>query len=523
MNLPAPTTAPSSLQLLQQMQALLVERDQKLVERDQKIASLEQQLAWFKQQLFGEKSEKRLIENPDQLSLGEILQGKPKEQEVPTETITYERRKKSRPEDCVTDQGLRFTEDVPVELIPMPAVEMQGEDADQYEVIDYKYTYRLAQRPASYVILKYQREVVRHKPSQTLTTVAAPSGLFDRSFADVSFIAGLLVEKYRFHAPLYRQHQKLESSGITISRGTLTHLEQRAGDLLKPIADEVLNSCLESQVLALDETAGKAGRKSKGKMQKGYFWCFYGDQDEMAFTFSTSRSGRVVEPYLKEFGGTLLTDGYPEYDRLCEKYPQITHAQCWTHSRRYFVKSQDAEPEATKEALDCIGAIYKVEDEIRKAELQGEEKREYRQQKAKPLVDQFFNWHEKQLQRLDLVKSNPLSKALGYVNKREKELRVYLDDPNVAIDTNHLERGLRCIPMGRKNWMFCWTEEGADNVAVFQTLIVSCLLAGIDPYKYFVDVLQRISLHPARDIRELIPRIWKEKFGANSLKSDLDK
>ena len=132
-------------------------------------------------------------------------------------------------------------------------------------------------------------------------------------------------------------------------------------------------------------------------MQKGYFWCFYGDQDEMAFTWSTSRSGDVVEPYLKDFKGVLLTDGYPEYDRLCAKYSQITHAQCWTHSRRYFIKSQDAEPEASREALDCIGSLYKVEDEICKAELQHEEKREYRQQNAKLLVDQFFNWHQEQL------------------------------------------------------------------------------------------------------------------------------
>ncbi|MBO9484529.1 hypothetical protein J7439_24330 [Salinisphaera sp. G21_0] len=87
-------------------------------------------------------------------------------------------------------------------------MKMQGEDADQYEIIDHKDTYRLAQRPGSYVILQYQRDVVRHKPSQTLTTVAAPSGLFDRSFADVSFIAGMLVDKYLYHLPLYRQHQR---------------------------------------------------------------------------------------------------------------------------------------------------------------------------------------------------------------------------------------------------------------------------------------------------------------------------
>ena len=182
---------------------------------------------------------------------------------------------------------------------------MQGEDADQYEIIDYKYTHRLAQRPGSYVILKYRRDVVRHKADKSLSTAAAPSGLFDRSFADVSFIAGILVEKYRYHLPLYRQHQRLEASGITVSRGTLTNLEQRAGDLLKPVANEVLDSCLESQTLALDETPTKAGLKSKGKMKKGYFWCFYGDRVEMAFLYSSSRSCDVVEPYLKEFEGVL--------------------------------------------------------------------------------------------------------------------------------------------------------------------------------------------------------------------------
>ena len=196
---------------------------------------------------------------------------------VVTESVTYERRKKQRPEDSVTDQGLRFNDDVPVEVILMKVPEMEGEDAD------HRSTYRLAQRPGSYVILNYQREVVRHKPSLTLTTVAAPSGLFDRSFADVSFIAGMLVDKYLYHLPLYRQHQRLEASGITISRGTLTNLEQRAAQLLQPVAREVLNSCLESETLALDETLGKTGRKSEGKMQTDYFWSFYGDRDEVAF------------------------------------------------------------------------------------------------------------------------------------------------------------------------------------------------------------------------------------------------
>ena len=261
---------------------------------------------------------KHPIDNPDQLALGEAIKDIDTLPVVVTETVTCERPKKQRPEDSVTDQGLRFNDDVPVEVILMKAPEMEGEDADQFEVVDYRSTYRLAQRPSSYVILNY------------------------------------------------------------------------------------------------------------------------------------------------------------------------------------------------------------LEDDIRKQGLEGDKKHDYRQLKARPLVDQFFTWNKEQLRRLDPVPNNPLSKALGYVQKREVELWVHLDDPSVDIDTNHLERTLRCIPMDRKSWMFAWTLEGADNVAVFRTLIASCCLAGIDLHKYMVDVLQCISLNPARNIQDLIPRIWKEKFGANPLKSDLD-
>ncbi len=127
MNLLTPATAIPDLQLFRQMQALLVENKQE-------IESIKHQLAWFKQQLFGEKSGKRVLDSPDQLGLGEILKESVPEQEVPTEKITYERKKKQRPDDSVTDQGLRFNDDVLVELIHLPASEMQIEDADQFDL-----------------------------------------------------------------------------------------------------------------------------------------------------------------------------------------------------------------------------------------------------------------------------------------------------------------------------------------------------------------------------------------------------
>jgi transposase len=117
---------------------------------------------------------------------------------------------------------------------------------------------------------------------------------------------------------------------------------------------------------------------------------------------------------------------------------------------------------------------------------------------------------------MDLAKSSPLLKALGYVNGRQAALEVFLSDPDVPIDTNHLERALRPIPMGRKKWLFSWTEIGAQHIGVIQSLLVTCRLHDVNPYTYLVDVLQRIDRHPASRVEELVPRVWKDKFADNS-------
>jgi len=114
-----------------------------------------------------------------------------------------------------------------------------------------------------------------------------------------------------------------------------------------------------------------------------------------------------------------------------------------------------------------------------------------------------------------------MTKALAYARDRRVGLEVYLTDPDVPIDTNHLERALRAIPMGRKAWLFCWTELGAKHVGIMQSLIVTCRLHGIDPYDYLVDVLQRVGQHPANRVHELTPRLWKPLFAADPLRSPL--
>jgi hypothetical protein len=167
----------------------------------QQIAALNHRLAWFERQLFGQKSERRLIDNPAQLGLEALLgDAAAAAPVVPTQEIRYTRRvPKARDAACVSDEGLRFGPDVPVEVIALPAPQLAGPDAEQYEVIDHKITRRLAQRPGSYVVLEYRRPVVKHKASATLTEVAAPRAVFEGSLADVSFLAGLLVDKFAYH------------------------------------------------------------------------------------------------------------------------------------------------------------------------------------------------------------------------------------------------------------------------------------------------------------------------------------
>lgn len=130
---------------------------------------------------------------------------------------------------------------------------------------------------------------------------------------------------------------------------------------------------------------------------------------------------------------------------------------------------------------------------------------------------------ERTLRKQVWLPTNPFTKAAQYALDREAALRVFLEYPHVALDTNHLEREIRAIAMGRKAWLFCWTEVGARYVGIVQSLIASCRLQGVDPYVYLVDVLQRIDTHPAFEVHLLTPRLWKQHFAAHPLRSELDR
>jgi transposase len=491
-------------------------------------AKLKRQVAWFQRQLFGRNSEKRLREpDPDQLTLTGMFTTpvSPADQPPPpTETVkAYQRRFRLTGADLADESELRFDESVPVQEILLSHPDVAALSPDAYEVSGEKVTYRLAQRPGAYVILKYRRPLIKRKDTEALSCPPAPPAVFEKSFADVSVLVGLLIDKFLYHLPLYRQHQRLQQAGIRLSRGTLTQWVQRAAELVEPIYYALLSSILQSHVLTMDETGVKAGRAGKGKLQTGYFWPLYGDKDEVAFPFAASRAQAVVREALGQFCGVLLTDGYIVYRLFAQKVEGLVQAQCWSHTRRQFVDAAGAEPRLVAAALDHLEGFYREEAEIRKRGLIGEAKLAHRGEYTKPRVDDFFAWLKPTVTTEILLPTNPFGQAAEYALKREAALKVFLSDPAVPIDTNHLEREIRPVALGRKNWMFCWTEVGARHAGIVYRLLASCRLQGVDPYVYLVDVLQRVDTHPALEVHLLTPRLWKQHFAEQPLRSDLDR
>lgn len=504
----------------------------KLAESQAHAAQLQQQVDWFKRQLFGRKSEKHIVENSDQTQLfgqatNEDLPPAPKKA-----VKGYARSTKQKDDNNVNDTGLRFTDDVPTKVIDVPCPELEGEDADKYEIIGTKETHRLAQLPGSYQVLIYRKKVFKSKETGNMLSPSTPDNVLEGAYADVSLLAGLMVDKAVYHLPLHRQHLRMLQSGVTLSRASLINYVSQSIDLVIPIAQAVLSNILSGGNISMDETPMKAGRQASTRrkhntMKQTYFWPIYGEQDEVAFTWSSSRGKQHAIAQLTGFNGTLLSDGYAVYsqviDTLNSQGQHITHAACWAHTRRYFEKALDYHPKEAQYALAEIQKLYKVEAHIRKHALNAEDTVQYRLKHSEPVINALFHWLYEQRQRPELLPKDPLSKALAYAYDRHHELKTYLTHAQVNIDTNHLERALRVIPMGKKNHLFCWSELGAKQLGALHTLTVTCKLHNINPYHYLVDVLQRVSQHPAKDIIDLTPRRWKALFADKRLRSDIEK
>lgn len=484
------------------------------------LIAKEEQIAWLVQLLLGPTSERRSWESlePDAQLWLEGMALKLPESPPPRATTIKEHERNCRANPTEVSKAGRIKHGPNATVIDVDVKNPEVEDVpeDQLVLVETKTTQKIVRVSSPFAIVNvHSKTYCRKDDLEEIVPPPLPEVL-ENSIYDVSFLAGLAIDKYQFHLPLYRQHQAIKNCDIFLDRGHLTRVLHRTAELLEPIYGALSSSVLNSKILTADETPTPAGRK-KGKMAQGFFWAFFGEQNEIYYLFSPSRARAVLDDNLAAFQGHLVCDGYSAYESFVEATQGTELVQCWSHTRREFLKAEKQDSERVKWVLRHIQLMYQVEEKVR-----GETPNKVlkaRQRETKPLVETLFEFLKITIAEETFVPSDPFLKAANYCLRREEPLKAFLENAELPLDTNHLERELRPQAVGRKNWMFHVTEEGARHAAIFYSLIRSCILAEINPTVYLVDVLQRIATDKMYKAELLIPRLWKKHFALAPLRS----
>jgi transposase len=506
--------------------AAIAERDAAIVERDQALSQnhrLQHLLQQLRRMQFGRRSEKL---DADQLALAfEDI-----EQAIAASEADDDKKDpvgaRARAEKRRVNRGA-----LPAHL-PRVHVTIEPEDThcpccqEPMHVIGEDTSQRLDVIPAQF------RVIVTHRPKyacraceQAVVQALAPERLIKGGLPTEAMVASVLVAKYAWHLPLYRQAQMLAAQGLDITRAVLAFWVGYAAAEFKPIYVRLRELILTSAKVAVDETIAPVLDPGRGCTKKGYFWAIarddrsWGGADPPAIVFSYAPGRGAVHALklLDGYCGIVQCDGYAAYKTIADKTPgeAITLAFCWAHLRRHFFDiAKGGDAPIASEALERIAALYAIEKTIRGRSA--DERRAVRQERSRPLVVALKAWLEHQLTRVSAKAT--IADEIRYGLNHWDGLTRFLDDGRIELDTNIVERGIRPIVLNRKNALFAGHDEGAQNWACIASLIETCKLNGVDPQAYFTDVLIKlVNLWPASRIDALMPWAWQAERPTDKL------
>lgn len=462
-------------------------------------ATLKRQVAMLQEHVFGQKTEKRQVvreDAPDQLSLfNEAEVETKKNAEEPSITVgehTRTKKKKSSREELLAalpherelidlPEDEKVCPDCGSELKPV------GETYIRKEVILIPAKVKIVE----YYQINYECRECRKEKAPKFIKPVMPQPVIPHSFASPSAVAHVMMQKYFYAVPLYRQEKEWQQLGISLSRANLANwIIISTQEWLSLIYDRMHDKLLKENYLHADETPVQV-HKEKGRKNtsKSYMWLYASGQFEprhaiRLFEYQPTRKGENAAAFLKGFTGYLHTDDFAGYGKL-----EIRQCLCMAHARRKFVDAIKgiADPQAnslSQEALDLIGALYAKEKEFK--DLSPEERQIERQKQEKPLLEALFAWLEKN--RDCVAIKSPISKAINYTLSNWEGLPRYLEDGHCSIDNNLAENSIRPFTVGRKNWLFSDSPKGAKASAMVYSIIETCKANQIDPEKYLIQV-----------------------------------
>ncbi len=447
--------------------------------------------------LFGRSSEKLANGQLD------LFGDAPQPEDVPDDEATHEtppeKRRKARggrkplPKDLARE---RVVHEVP------EAERACAGCGETMEPFAEDVTEELEYVPARLFVKEHVRPKYSCKTCQEgVAQAALPPRPIEKGRPGPGLLAQVLVSKYVDHLPLYRQSKIFHRFGIDLARSTLCDWVAVCVEELGPIVAELRRTVLASKVVQADETPITVlQHHDKKQRSQGWLWVYRGKGGETVFDFRPTRARDGPREFLENFEGYLQRDGYQGYNGLS---PRILHVGCWAHARRKFHEAKASSPDEAGQALALIGKLYAIEKKAK--ELTSKDRAQLRQKEAIPvleaLVARLDGW------QTDALPKSPLGKAVFYAKAQWTTLVRYVDDGDLEIDNNAVERSIRGVAIGRKNWMFAGSYEGAKRAAVLYSLVESCKAVGVEPFAYFADVLARTATATAK---QLTPRAWKE-------------
>ncbi|MCK5690780.1 IS66 family transposase, partial [Myxococcota bacterium] len=367
------------------------------------------------------------------------------------------------------------------------------------------------------VNMEYVLETLASKDGDYIIKAEAPPTVIEGGKYGPGVYAHAVVAKCVDSLPLHRIEKMLARDGASIARSTLVSLFHRSANLLEPIYNRLFEIARNDRYVHADETTLRV--QAEEQCLRGWIWVMLSKM-AIVYLFDESRSGEVAKRMLGDTEGSLQIDGYSSYN-LVTKSDEDGDAEsdetkndegrmrvgCWSHGRRKFFEAMRSVPEA-REVLDLIVELYRIEHlAAEKGILGSEAHRLLRDTQSRDVINEIDEWVKERH-----GKYPPKSKmgiALTYATKQRKSLSRFLEDPKLPLDNNIAERALRIIALGRKNFLFAGHVEGAQNLAILQSIVATCALHDIDPYEYIKDILIRLQTHPASRIDEILPWNWQ--------------
>jgi transposase len=340
-----------------------------------------------------------------------------------------------------------------------------------------------------------------------VVTADKPYQPIEKGLPGPGMLAHVVTSKFADHLPLYRLEGIFWRQGLDISRSTMCGWMAAVAKLLEPLQLLMKAEVFKSKVIHTDDTPVPVlDEACPGRTKTGRLWVYLGDRDRpyAVFDYTPNRSRDGPRSFLTGYRGYLQADAFGGYDGIYAG-GDIKEVACMAHARRKFFDAQTTNPAGAVEAMARIRMLYDVEDAAR--ELTSDLRCQLRQERSKPRLDDLGKWLEGQSR--SVLPKSPLGEAIHYALHNWAALNRYLEDGDLAIDNNAAERALKCVAIGRKNWLFAGSDRGGRTAATLYTLVVSAKHHHLDPFAYLRDVIDRYSAHPARLIAEFLPDKWK--------------